>query len=810
MKFRLAIIGLLLCGVLGAQVLTPTQLKNKFLNGMKPTQTDFASLIDASYNQLSTTLFSAGGTGGVITLSPYATSTSGGFYSGTTNPSGTTRLNYGGYLYATQLYSGGLPVVTSLVQRWDSLAGNIYRLNGNVGIGTSTPAYKLHVLGTAYVNGLLTLSDSVRLGYNAGLYNLSNQLYLYDGTAGLVSLNTLKSSGGGTNYFLKTGNDIYPINTSDNLAVGTTTAGGYKLSVSGNVNITGSFSGNLVKVPYASGVSIGDKTGAANSLKNVFIGYYSGNTITSGNNNTAVGTTSGNLLTTGSLNTYVGVNSGGTNPTGNNNVMIGANSGLFSTQGNNTFLGYGTGLNNTGSGNVYIGYSAGYNSTGSNELYITNSNTTSPLIYGVFDSYLKFNADSVVSTGYYRLSNTVSKLYFGNGGNYIGQSALNDMKINNAGLDYARFVNTGGKNKIYLAGDSIFWNGLPFGPSVLIGTTNSTSPWNVFLGYQAGASATTGYSNTFIGTRAGFSNTTGYNNVFLGDSAGLSNTTGYHNMFSGAFAGRSNTTGIRNSFLGFYSGLSNVSGNNNTFIGFASGVNNTASENIFIGTNAGYSNTSGTANLFLGFYSGNANISGINNTFMGYQSAHSNTTGSYNTYLGYYSGFDNNGSNNVFIGNQSGRYETGSNKLYISNSSTSNPLIKGDFSTPSVQINGALVMGQTYGAGMDTLICNAGVDTMRTKNVSGISWLKLTGTSGGIIGLRGLTGGVAGQILYIVKGSFNLTLYLAGLGVGGMQQFYIPGYNNNSIAFGYSAGGFTVMQLFFDGTYWYIVHPGGV
>lgn len=43
---------------------------------------------------------------------PYASSQAGALYTGTTNPSHTTRLNYGGYLYATKLYSAAYEAVT--------------------------------------------------------------------------------------------------------------------------------------------------------------------------------------------------------------------------------------------------------------------------------------------------------------------------------------------------------------------------------------------------------------------------------------------------------------------------------------------------------------------------------------------------------------------------------------------------------------------------------------------------------------------------------------------------------------------------
>jgi hypothetical protein len=48
--------------------------------------------------------------------------------------------------------------------------------------------------------------------------------------------------------------------------------------------------------------------------------------------------------------------------------------------------------------------------------------------------------------------------------------------------------------------------------------------------------------------------------------------------------------------------------------------------------------------------------------------------------------FSSNGSGNVFLGYQAGYNETGSNKLYIANSSTSTPMIYGDFTSGNVGI----------------------------------------------------------------------------------------------------------------------------
>lgn len=100
--------------------------------------------------------------------------------------------------------------------------------------------------------------------------------------------------------------------------------------------------------------------------------------------------------------------------------------------------------------------------------------------------------------------------------------------------------------------------------------------------------------------------------------------------------------------------LSSSSGTNNTAIGTSALTVNTSDDNTALGSSAGLSNTIGAGNTFLGTRAGRLNV-----------------TGSYN----------------VFIGLAAGTNEPNSNKLYIANSSTSTPLIKGDFSTGLLQFN---------------------------------------------------------------------------------------------------------------------------
>jgi hypothetical protein len=144
------------------------------------------------------------------------------------------------------------------------------------------------------------------------------------------------------------------------------------------------------------------------------------------------------------------------------------------------------------------------------------------------------------------------------------------------------------------------------------------------------------------------------------------------------------TEGAINTFYGTGAGAS-TSGDNDydTFIGaYAGSSNTTGYGNVFLGNDAGYSNTTGYYNIFLGYTSGYLNSTGLYNIFLGSAAGHHNATGSGNVFLGYGAGY----------------YETGSNKLYIDNSSTSTPLIYGEFDNDILTIYGNLeVIGPNNG-----------------------------------------------------------------------------------------------------------------
>jgi hypothetical protein len=212
---------------------------------------------------------------------------------------------------------------------------------GSVGIGTTSPGYKLDVNGTARVSGEANIQ-----GLTAGTGNNSP----------LGNLNTAFGYQAGFS------------NTS--------TPGAYANSFFGNI------AGRLVSTGYG----------------NSFFGYSAGVTITTGTYNTAIGM--GAMYSAPSNvgnNVALGYSSLG-QCTGSNNTCIGSDSGRVAGS-SNVYIGYNSGyLTANGSNNIAIGMQSGQY-TGDNKLYIAgNPNAYGNLIYGDFSTgQLKINNSNTPS-----------------------------------------------------------------------------------------------------------------------------------------------------------------------------------------------------------------------------------------------------------------------------------------------------------------------------------------------------------------------------------------------------------------------------
>ena len=242
------------------------------------------------------------------------------------------------------------------------------------------------------------------------------------------------------------------------------------------------------------------------------------------------------------------------------------------------------------------------------------------------------------------------------------------------------------------------------------GKANSTGNWNTFLGYQTGLN-NTGSDNTFIGYQAGMLHQFGGGNVYLGSKAGGNALNGVQNIAIGEQSGFSTSTGFKNIFIGYMAGYSNTSGYSNIFIGNESGKSNTdGNRNMFFGNGSGFSNTSGFGNTFFGLESGYYNVNGFRNLFLGYRSGYKNVDGSDNSFLGDMAGSSNtSGNENTFVGQASGASnETGRDNTFLGsnvgrgNTNGSGNVMVGRFTGYNINGNNNTFIGTQSAANFNT------------------------------------------------------------------------------------------------------------
>lgn len=319
---------------------------------------------------------------------------------GTTYGGNTGRLTvvgtgFGGATKILDLFSS-TPTSVFTVYDDGSIFGNVIKIQ-------NTSPYNIS-LGYRSGYSLTTGFENVMLGYEAG----------YSSTAASNNVFIGKWSG----YYSKT--DSENIGIGYNSCKGNSTSGmtGYRNIGIGSNSLTNITSG-LYNIALGSqalevvntgeyNLGIGYQAGYSTTAGSygVYIGYQAAYYNNSGYN-IAIGKEAlrGHSVNkiTGTYNIGLGEQTGINLSTGIGNILIGYRSGfLVSTANYNVSLGYEAGYNlTTGSYNIFIGYQSGYNETGSNKLYISNSNTSSPLIYGEFDNnLLRVNGYLDVTSGF--------------------------------------------------------------------------------------------------------------------------------------------------------------------------------------------------------------------------------------------------------------------------------------------------------------------------------------------------------------------------------------------------------------------------
>ena len=434
-------------------------------------------------------------------------------------------------------------------------------------------------------------------------------------------------------------------------------------------------------------------SGLTGGYSNVAVGRDALTTITTGYDNTVVGALAGGTLTTGYYNTYIGKSAGsGATTTAHSNVGIGL-SALSSAHGaGNVAIGRGALSNTTDANQVAIGYSA------------LEANTS-----GEKNVAIGFQALEVNTTGSYNVAMGHEAMELNVGGYYnvaIGYEALATLAPNstegyNTALGYSAgsALTTGTFNTLIggKAGDSLTTAQRNTMVGHNAGQALTTQSYNTMVGERSGENSSDGIYNTFLGYLAGYNNahTTG-RNTFIGSNAGQSANSQYQSVFIGQEAGYgAASSGYNNIVVGRQAGFSMTSALGNVWIGAAAGyAATTADKSVFIGDSAGKAITTQDGSVLIGYEAGRLQEVGSGgNVAVGHQALYSGTQNYQNVALGYNAGRKATGAsaNNVYLGSAAGPSSTGaeSNKLYIHNAEGT-PLIKGDFSADTVDINGDL------------------------------------------------------------------------------------------------------------------------
>ncbi|MGN8058079.1 hypothetical protein ACTJKN_17495 [Pedobacter sp. 22163] len=222
----------------------------------------------------------------------------------------------------------------------------------------------------------------------------------------------------------------------------------------------------------------------------------------------------------------------------------------------------------------------------------------------------------------------------------------------------------------------------------LKGNTGSIDQNNNFLGN------TDDVAINFLvnGLKSGRLGNSSENNISYGYKTLTSNVSGFYNSAFGREALSVNISGYENSAFGYLVLQRSFSAINNS--GF--------------GSQALSINTVGSNNTAIGTHTLMANRTGISNTAIGSLALEA-SNGDNNTAFGYAAGSKNNGAGNVFIGSNAAANSTNANNtLVVANSSTSYPLIAGDFAANggALTINGTAAASSVVYAPANTSTLN--------------------------------------------------------------------------------------------------------
>ena len=335
------------------------------------------------------------------------------------------------------------------------------------------------------------------------------------------------------------------------------------------------------------------------SLDNSFFGYFSGNSITTGDNNTANGSYSLYSNTSGYNNTANGSHALYSNKTGRNATAVGTGAMYYS---NNTVFGF----NNY---NVAVGYEA------------LRGSTSPSINVGNYNSALGYQSLWSNTSGFSNTAVGMAALFFNTSGSYntgIGDSALFSNNLGDYNTSSGRkslYSNTSGdENTAY--GNRALYKNINGNFNTATGSlslfNNNSGTRNTANGIVALYNNSSGDNNTANGAESLYGNSTGYYNTANGYYSLYSNSTGSHNTASGSYALYSNSTGSYNTAIGDSANVLINNLTNATAIGAKAAVN--CNDCLVLGSVNGTNNATASVNVGIGTTAPSAALDVIGNT----------------------------------------------------------------------------------------------------------------------------------------------------------------------------------------------------
>lgn len=304
------------------------------------------------------------------------------------------------------------------------VASNFVYAQNNVGVGTNTPNAEAKLDIRSTTQGLLiprlTSTQRLALANETSINRTANGMMIYDITIKrLMIYDSLANSGNGKWQAL------VPADSLNNV---------WKTTGNRGANSTTNFIGTIDSVPLIFKVNNLNAGRIDFSRLNTFLGFRSGERITTGNQNSAFGAFALHSDSTGSFNSAYGSYSLYSNTTGVSNTAMGESSLVYNTIGSrNTAINNALNRNTIGNDNVAVGWRALINAIDGNYNVAIGSNAGSPLTKGNQNIFIGYNINPNISDTSNNQLNIGNWIYGNNGKIGIGLTSPSvNLHVNGA------------------------------------------------------------------------------------------------------------------------------------------------------------------------------------------------------------------------------------------------------------------------------------------------------------------------------------------------------------------------------------------